>query len=127
MNMKKKITIIFCTIFILITVTILFWRVPIYIKLKTINVPYGCEEIDTKIILSDAYWFHISGERVIKYDGGYEALNSYVHQNNSEFQLKNIEVTPFFVEKSEYAVDIFDVEQAERWKYAVIEYYRKLE
>lgn len=84
MNMKKKITVIICIILILITVAVLFWRVPVYIKLKTINVPDGCEEIDTKIILSDAYWLHITGERVIKYDGGYEALNSYVQQNNSE-------------------------------------------
>lgn len=127
--MKKKITIVICTIFILMIAAILFWKIPIYLKLNAIDIPDSCIEIETDVILSDVYWLHIAGERVIQYDGDYEALNTYIQQNNSAFQLKNITVVPFFRDTSESVIhpDKYNIAESERQNYAVIKYYRQLQ
>lgn len=112
----------------LVIITLL-WKVPVYLKLKSINIPDGCEDITTQVIFSDVYWYHIIGNRVVKYDGGSAAVREYVLQNNSEKKLKNISVHPFFVETDDYAVSPYDyeVEQSDRDKYVIIEYYYRLE
>lgn len=112
----------------LVIITLL-WKVPVYLKLKSINIPDGCEDITTQVIFSDVYWYHIIGNRVVKYDGGSAAVREYVLQNNSEKKLKNISVHPFFVETDDYAVSPYDYEvaQSDRDKYVIIEYYYRLE
>ena len=112
----------------LVIITLL-WKVPVYLKLKSINIPDGCEDITTQVIFSDVYWYHIIGNRVVKYDGGSAAVREYVLQNNSEKKLKNISVHPFFVETDDYAVSPYDyeVEHSDRDKYVIIEYYYRLE
>lgn len=112
----------------LVIITLL-WKVPVYLKLKSINIPDGCEDITTQVIFSDVYWYHIIGNRVVKYDGGSAAVREYVLQNNSENKLKNISVHPFFVETDDYAVSQYDYEvaQSDKDKYVIIEYYYRLE
>lgn len=112
----------------LVIITLL-WKVPVYLKLKSINIPDGCEDITTQVNFSDVYWYHIIGNRVVKYDGGSSAVREYVLQNNSEKKLKNISVHPFFVETDDYAVSPYDYEvaQSDRDKYVIIEYYYRLE
>ena len=112
----------------LVIITLL-WKVPVYLKLKSINIPDGCEDITTQVIFSDVYWYHIIGNRVVKYDGGSAAVREYVLQNNSEKKLKNISVHPFFVETDDYAVSPYDYEvaQSDKDKYVIIEYYYRLE
>lgn len=107
----------------------LLWKIPFYLKLKSINTPDGCEEIATKIELSDVYWLHIIGNRVIKYDGGSSAVKEYVLQNNSEAKLENISVYPFFRDWDDYAVSPYDyeVDESDKDKYVVIEYFYKFE
>ena len=123
--MKKVFVVIFCTVFVIVTAILLLWRIPFYAKLKSISIPDGCEEITTEIEFSDVYWLHIIGERVIKYDGGYEALEDYVQRNNSNAQLKYISVHPFFIDWDDCAVcpNDYDVDEQEHDKYCVIEYY----
>ena len=74
-------------------------------------------------MLSDSPWFHISGERVIKFDGNYVDLRDYILQSNSKFQLKNIEIIPFSTENVE-AVNIW-VDPLEYKNYFLLEYYRQ--
>ena len=112
----------------LVIITLL-WKVPVYLKLKSINIPDGCEDITTQVNFSDVYWYHIIGNRVVKYDGGSSAVREYVLQNNSEKKLKNITVHPFFVETDDYVVSPYDYEvaQSDKDKYVIIEYYYRLE
>jgi len=112
----------------LVIITLL-WKVPVYLKLKSINIPDGCEDITTQVNFSDVYWYHIIGNRVVKYDGGSAAVREYVLHNNSEKKLKNISVHPFFVETDDYAVSPYDYEvaQSDKDKYVIIEYYYRLE
>ena len=128
--MKKRIiSISIISVVCIIVRSAIFWRVPFYIKLKNIDVPKNCTEIETRVEFTDVYWYHIIGERLVKYDGGYEELQSYVEENNSEDKLRNISVKPFFVEKDDCAISPYDyaVDLPEQYKYIVIEYYKKIE
>ena len=122
----KKVFVVILFIILAITVSILLlWKIPFYAKLKSISVPDGCEEITTEIEFSDVYRLHIIGERVIKYDGGYDVLEDYVQRNNSDAKLKNISVHPFFTDRDDFAVypNDYEVDAKEQDKYCVIEYY----
>ena len=127
MNKIKQITLI---IIILIIKIICLWRVPIYYKLKSINVPEESIEIKTKICLTDVYEFHIIGERVIKYDGGYENAFEYIQEYNTDKKINNIDISPFFKEWDDFAVspdDYGEVKQEDYKKYIVIKYYKSLQ
>ncbi|MBQ3464192.1 MAG: hypothetical protein IJH36_14030, partial [Clostridia bacterium] len=107
--MKKRIiSISIISVLCIIVLSAIFWRVPFYIKLKNIDVPKNCTEIETRVEFTDVYWYHIIGERLVKYDGGYEELQSYVEENNSEDTLRNISVKPFFVENDDCAISQYD-------------------
>ncbi len=128
--MKKKIiSISILSVLCIIVLIAICWKAPFYIKLKSIDVPKNCTEIETKVELTDVYWYHVIGERLVKYDGGYEELQSYVEENNSEDKLRNISVHPFFVEKDDYAISPYDyaVDFPEQYKYVVIKYFKIIE
>ncbi len=127
--MKKVLKIIIITIVFIIAI-ILLWRVPIYCKLKSIEVPMSSTEIETKVCLLDVYEFHIIGERVIKYDGGYESVYQYIQENNTDRKLKNIDISPFFKDWDDFAVfpsDYNKVSPEDYNEYVVIKYYKSLQ
>lgn len=126
---KKIIQIIIIITIISIIAVILLWRIPIYYKLKSIKVPVESTEVETKIRMTDVYEFHIIGERVIKYDGGYESVCRYIQENNTDKKIKNIDISPFFTEWDDFAVspnDYEEVNQEDYSKYVVIKYYKSL-
>ena len=46
---------------------------PILWRMETLKLPKGCKMVyHTKIWISDVYWPHTKGEKVIKCDMGYE-------------------------------------------------------
>lgn len=128
-DMKKISKIIIITTVFIIAI-ILLWRVPIYYKLKSIEIPMGSTEIETKVCLSDVYELHIIGERVIKYDGGYESVCQYIQENNTDKKIKNIDISPFFKDWDDFAVfpsDYNKVRPDDYNKYVVIKYYKSLQ
>lgn len=84
-----------------VTVTVLFivfillagWKIPIILKIETLKLPPGCEMVyPSKVWISDVYWPHIKGEKVIKCDLGYEAAKEYIETHNSKSKLSNISI-----------------------------------
>ena len=101
---------------VLLAVFILFgWKIPVVLKIETLHLPDGCEIVyPTKVWISDVYWLHIKGEKVIKCRLGYEAVKEYIEVHNSSLQLKNIDIDPYGGMSD---IAIYDAEfDADFWK-----------
>lgn len=84
------------TFLFLAVLILLGWKIPITVKIETLNLPNGCETVyPTKVWISDVYWLHIKGEKVIKCSLGYEAAKEYIETYNSSSKLKNIDIDPY--------------------------------
>ncbi len=58
---------------------------PIVWQIETLRLPQDCKTVyHTKIRVSDVYWLHTKGEKVIQCEMGYEAVKAYVEEHNSE-------------------------------------------
>lgn len=107
------------------------WKIPILRKIENLKLPDGCTTVyRTKIQISDVYWLHIAGEKVIKCDLGYEETKQYMEANNSESALENISIYPYGGMSD---IAIYDSELDEEfWKqpdrdcYIKICYFKKL-
>lgn len=72
------------------------WKVPIVWQIETLRLPQECETVyRTKIRVSDVYWLHTKGEKVIQCEMGYEAVKAYVEEHNSETALEYIQIYPY--------------------------------
>lgn len=106
------------------------WKIPIIRRMEALKLPEGCKTIyNTKIWISDVYWLHIKGEKVIKCDMGYEAVKTYIEEHNSEEALKNIDIYPYGG-MSDIAIydsqnDEMFWQQPDRDNYITISYFRK--
>lgn len=64
--------------------------------MEMLNLPEGSRTVyHTKIRISDVYWFHIKGEKVIWCDVGYEAAKAYIEAHNSREALQYIDIYPY--------------------------------
>ena len=69
------------------------WKIPVVWRIETLKLPKGCKTVyHTKVRISDVYWLHIEGEKVLKYDEGYEALKEYIEEYNSK---KALQIYPY--------------------------------
>ena len=69
---------------------------PILWRIETLRLPKGCKTVyHTKIWISDVYWLHIDGEKVIKCDMGYEQTKAYIEEHNSQKVLEYIGIHPY--------------------------------
>ena len=90
-----------------------------------------CEDVyPAKVQISDVYWLHIKGEKVIKCDLGYEAVKEYVETHNYEFMRSGISIYPY-AGMSDIAIydsefDDFFEKQPDKDSYITISYFRKL-
>ena len=122
-------------IFLTVVVLLLFyifagWKIPIIWRVETLKLPEGCKTVyKTKIWISDVYWLHIKGEKVIKCDMGYEAVKTYIEEHNSEEALKYIDIYPYGGMSD---IAIYDSQndeafwqQPDRDDYITISYFRK--
>ena len=72
------------------------WKIPVVWRIETLKLPKGCKTVyHTKVRISDVYWLHIEGEKVLKYDEGYEALKEYIEEYNSKKALEYIQICPY--------------------------------
>ncbi len=72
------------------------WKIPVILKIESLNVPAGCETIyPVKVRISDVYWLHTKGEKVIRCDIGYEETKKYIESNNPADKLVNISILPY--------------------------------
>lgn len=132
MKTKRNLWKPFLAIFVIILFYIFIgWKTPVALSIETLNLPKDCETIyRTKIWISDVYWLHIKGEKVIKCDIGYEAVKEYIETHNSETTLKYIDIYPYggmsdiAIYDSEF--DKWFWEQPDPDNYITISYFRKL-
>ena len=123
------IAIFFVVLFALFSV--LFWRVPVRWKIETLNLPEGCEMVyPLKMEITDVHWWHISGEKVLRCEEGYQAAKEYIETHNSALKLHNLRFCGYGAMSCDY---IYDSEEdpyfAERYdtdEYIKIIYEKKL-
>lgn len=130
--MKKTIQKIVLAIVVLTLFYIVVgWKIPVAWRMETLKLPKWCETVyHTKIRITDVYWLHIEGEKVIKCDMGYEAVKAYIEEHNSAKKLEHISVSWYGGMSSD---PIYDAEydeafwqQADQDNYVKICYFRKL-
>ncbi|MCD7778278.1 MAG: hypothetical protein LUH47_07230 [Clostridiales bacterium] len=131
---KKIVITLAVSAFVVILYLLIGWKLPVYYKINSLNLPSGCETVSkTEIIYSDAYSLnHIEGEKIVKYDGGYEKAVEYIEENNSKEKLENIAVSQYVPELSE-GLSAFgkefiemDLPEDKTKKYVRIAYYKPL-
>lgn len=129
--MKKIVRKIFFAIVVIFFFYILVgWKIPVVCRMEMLKLPENCETVyHTKIRISDVYWLHIKGEKVIKCDMGYEFAKLYIEENNSSEALKYINIYPYegmsdiAIYDSQYDETFW--QQPDRDKYIKISYFRK--
>ncbi len=130
--MKKKINPAVYIIAAAVIILLLFgWKLPVIIKIESLDLPKGCETIyPVRVQISDVYWLHIKGEKVIKCSLGYEAAKKYIETYNTPSELKNIRIQPYGGMSD---IAIYDAEfDEEFWQkpdqdcYIRISYFRKI-
>lgn len=85
------------------------WKVPAIWKIETLELPEGCETVHPlKVEISDVHWWHISGEKVIACDAGYEAAKEYIESHNPAEKLEHLKIYEYgsifcdYIYNSEY-------------------------
>ncbi|RKJ44612.1 hypothetical protein D7X98_10755 [bacterium 1XD8-76] len=107
------------------------WKVPVILKIESLHLPEGCETVyPVKVHVSDVYWLHIKGEKVIKCSLGYEAAKEYIEAHNTLEKLENIRIFPYGGMSD---IAIYDAEYDEEFReradqdcYIKIDYLRKI-
>lgn len=133
--MKKKIlfTFVLVVMFLNSIFCIVYgWKIPVIKKIEQLNIPDGCETVyETKVRISDVYWEHVKGEKVIKCSLGYEATKEYIETQNSEEALEYIDIYAY---EGPSDIAIYNAEfdeefwkQPDRENYVVISYLRKMQ
>lgn len=116
---------------ILLLYSFIGWKIPIALRMEVLNLPQNYETVyPTKMWISDVYWWHIKGEKVIKCDSGYEAAREYIETHNSKKSLKYIDIYPYSgmsdiaIYNSEFDDEFW--KRPDRDNYIVISYFRKI-
>lgn len=130
--MKRIIRKLFLAIVVIFFFYILVgWKILIACRMEMLKLPENCETVyHTKIWISDVYWLHIKGEKVIKCDMGYELAKLYIEENNSQEALEYINIYPYegmsdnAIYDSQYDETFW--QQPDRDHYIKIIYFRKL-
>ena len=100
-------------------------------RIDMLEIPEGSEIVyPTKTRISDVYWIHIKGEKVIKCDMDYKAVKEYIDEHNSERALKNIDVYPYggMSDIAIYEAEFDEMfwQQPDQDNYITISYLRKV-
>lgn len=128
--MKSYINKVTVTVLFIVFILLAGWKIPIILKIETLKLPPGCEMVyPVKVWISDVYWPHIKGEKVIKCDLGYEAAKEYIETHNSKSKLSNISIDSYdgmsdlAIYNSEF--DDYFEEQPDKDNYIKIDYFLK--
>lgn len=93
------------------------WKLLILWKINTLNVPEKTTEVyPAKAWISDVYWPHMKGEKVLDCEIGYESAKAYIEANNPAWKLKNLEIVEYgaMSDIAIYALDCDD-EYPQKW------------
>lgn len=128
--MKSYINKVTVTVLFIVFILLAGWKIPIILKIETLKLPPGCEMVyPSKVWISDVYWPHIKGEKVIKCDLGYEAAKEYIETHNSKSKLSNFSIDSYdgmsdlAIYNSEF--DDYFQEQPDKDNYIKIDYFLK--
>lgn len=128
--MKSYINKVTVTVLFIVFILLAGWKIPIILKIEILKLPQGCEMVyPSKVWISDVYWPHIKGEKVIKCDLGYEAAKEYIETHNSKSKLSNISIDSYggmsdlAIYNSEF--DDYFEEQPDKDNYIKIDYFLK--
>lgn len=128
--MKSYINKVTVTVLFIVFILLAGWKIPIILKIETLKLPPGCEMVyPVNVWISDVYWPHIKGEKVIKCDLGYEAAKEYIETHNSKSKLSNISIDSYggmsdlAIYNSEF--DDYFEEQPDKDNYIKIDYFLK--
>lgn len=127
-RMSRKLLLLLVLIFLFYS--LVGWKIPIIYRMEMLKLPENCGTVfHTKIQISDVYWLHTIGEKVIKSDMGYEAAKAYIEDCNSEEALKYICIYPY---EGMSDISLYDSQcdetfwmQSDRDNYITIRYFRK--
>lgn len=93
---RKLRGIFLCIVILFLFYILIGWKIPVVWRIETLKLPKGCKTVyHTKVRISDVYWLHIEGEKVLKYEEGYEALKKYIEEYNSKKALEYIQIYPY--------------------------------
>lgn len=128
---KRRLQLLLSIFVIIVLYGFIGWKIPIAFRMETLHLPPNYETVyPTKIWLSDVYWLHIKGEKVIKCDIGYEAAKEYIEIHNTEKSLKDITIYQYggMSDIAIYNAEFDDAfwEQPDQDNYIKISYFRKL-
>ena len=130
MNVNKK-YMIGAAIAVILICLFFGWKIPVFIRIETLDLPEGCETVyPVKVHISDVYWLHVKGEKVIKCDLDYREAKEYIETHNSEAELKYIQIyecdgmSDIAIYDSELDEDFW--KQPDRDHYITISFFRKL-
>ncbi|MCM1254299.1 MAG: hypothetical protein NC321_15890 [Clostridium sp.] len=134
-NRRKRFFTIFGIILILFVMLLYYifigWKIPIAAQIESLHLPENCEMIyPTKIWVSDVYWWHIKGEKVVKCDMDYKAAEEYIIAHNSPKALAYIDIYPYggmsdiSIYNSEFDEEF--LKQPDWENYITISYFRKI-
>ena len=130
--MKKKLQkLLWAAIILLLFYVLAGWKMLVARRIEMLEIPEGSEIVyPTKIWISDVYWIHIKGEKVIKCDMDYKAAKEYIEEHNSERALKNIDVYPYggMSDIAIYEAEFDEMfwQQPDQDNYITISYLRKV-
>ena len=118
-------------VFIFLFYILIGWKIPIFWRIETLKLPKGCKTVyHTKIWISDVYWLHTKGEKIIKCDLGYERTKAYIEEHNSPKMLEYIGIHPYggFSDTAIYDSQYDEMfwEQPDQDNYIKISYFRIL-
>ena len=107
------------------------WKIPVLVQIESLHLPTGYETVyPVKVRISDVYWLHIKGEKVIKCDLYAQAAREYIEAHNSNEKLKDIQIYAY---EGMSDIAIYDAEYDEEFQkkpdrdhYIVISYFRKI-
>lgn len=57
-------------------------KVPFYIYMNLIQLPEECTSLETNVIITDIYGWHVEAERLIYSKQGEQAIEHYIYENN---------------------------------------------
>ena len=106
MKYKDWIRIVIFSIIWLILYNSFLIKLPFYLYMNNITLPEGCEQLETKVTITDVEIWHIIAERLVYSEKREEEIASYIHKHN--IFSKKIEVYDLYEANGrDYNEDIF--------------------
>ncbi|MBQ8940298.1 MAG: hypothetical protein IJ062_00555 [Firmicutes bacterium] len=92
---------------------IFLWKLPIYAQINLLRLPENTETVyRAKVHISDVYWLHVLGDKVVKCEEGYEYAKKYIEENNPKLMRWHIGIYEYGGMSD---ISIYDAEFDHEW------------